>query len=137
MANFKSHRNCDVALLGFAAGLLVLGAWPSSADAQQTVAGFGLERFYPSAPGAGWFVMDDLNIGGGLGGAIQLTSGYARNPLVLPAADGTPRFALVSTEAFVDVGAAVTYERYRVYVNFPVPYFVAGNTGMIGSYQLT
>ena len=52
----------------------------ASASAQQPT-GFALERLYPSAPGGGWFVMDDLNIGGGLGGAVSLTSGYAHNPL--------------------------------------------------------
>ena len=42
--------------------------------------------------------MDEMNIGGGLGGAISLTGGYARNPFA----------PVVSNEAFVDVAMAVT-----------------------------
>src|ERR1700679_2758805 len=106
MANFK---------LFLAAALMVL-----SAKAQQQTQGFAVERFYPSAPGGGWFVMDDLNISGGFGGAVSLTGGYARNPLVVPNPGATP-IALVSSQAFVDVGLAATYHRYRIYVNLPVP----------------
>ena len=82
------------------AGLFVMGVLPSPTYAQQPVQGFALERFYPSAPGGGWFVMEDLNISGGLGGAIELSSGYARNPLEVTSPDGTRRLALVSDEAF-------------------------------------
>jgi len=113
-----------------------LSAWPSLADAQQPTQGFAVERFYPSAPGGGWFVMDDINISSGLGGAISLTTGYARNPLQV-ASDGTQRLALVSGEAFADLSAAVTYDRYRVYLNIPVPLSVTGNSGTLGPYQLT
>ena len=81
--------------------------------------------------------MDDLNISGGVGGAIELTSGYAGNPLKLTSPGGVERLALVSGEAFVDVGVAATYDRYRVYANFPVPFVVNGNSGTLGSYQLT
>jgi hypothetical protein len=93
-----------------AAALLVL-----SANAQQQTQGFAVERFYPSAPGGGWFVMDDLNISGGFGGAISLTGGYAQNPI-----------ALLSSQSFIDVGLAATYRRYRVYLNLPVPVAVTG-----------
>jgi len=127
MANFKSLR----ALLGFAAGFFILGAWSSPADAQQITQGFAVERFYPSAPGGGWFVMDDVNISGGLGGAMSLTTGYARDPLVVTGPDRTQRLIVVSNEAFVDVGLAVTYDRYRVYLNFPVPLLVTGTSGMV------
>lgn len=137
MASFESHRNRGSAFLAFAVGLAVLSAWPSLADAQQQTQGFAVERFYPSAPGGGWFVMDDVNISGGLGGAISLTSGYSRNPLVVTGPEGTERLILVSNEAFVDVGVAVTYDRYRVYLNFPVPLLVTGNSGTVGPYQLT
>jgi hypothetical protein len=119
-----------------AAVALCLAALPSSATAQQLATGFALERYYPSPPGSGWFVMDDLNISGGLGGAIDVTSGYARDPLVVPSSGGVPGFALVSNEAFVNIGAAVTYDRYRVYLDFPIPYLVSGNSGISGPYQL-
>lgn len=119
-----------------AAFAVCLTAWPQGANAQPQPTGFSLERFYPSAPGAGWFVMDDLNIAGGVGGAIDITSGYARNPLVVPNSISTQGFTLVSNEAFVNIGAAATYDRYRVYVNFPIPYLVTGSSGMFGPYQL-
>jgi hypothetical protein len=137
MANFKSPRNRRFALLSFAAGLLVLGALPSPADAQQITQGFAVERFYPSAPGAGWFVLDDVNLSGGLGGAISLTTGYSRNPFVVTSQDGTQRLAVVSNEAFVDIGLAVTYDRYRVYLNIPMPLSVTGNSGNLEPYQVT
>jgi hypothetical protein len=42
----------------------------------------------------------------------------------------------VSNEAFVAVGLAVAYDRYRVYLNFPVPLLVTGNSGTFGPYQV-
>ena len=137
MASSESHRNYGSAFLALAAEVLVLSAWPSLAEAQQQTQGFAVERFYPAAPGGGWFVMDDVKIGGGLGGAVSLTTGYARNPLEVTSPDGRQRLALVSGEAFLDVGVAVTYDRYRVYLNIPVPLSVTGNSGILGPYQLT
>jgi hypothetical protein len=104
------------------------------ADAQQQAQGFAVERFYASAPGGGWFVMDDVNISGGLGGAISLTTGYSRNPFVV--SDGAKRLILVANEAFVDVGVAVTYDRFRIYLDVPVPLVVAGNSGMVGPFPV-
>src|ERR1700730_17839110 len=121
MANSESRRDRRGIFLAFAAGLVILTASPSPANAQQQTQGFAVERFYPSAPGGGWFVMDDVRMSGGLGGAISLTTGYSRNPLEVTSPDGTRRLTLISNEAFVDVGVAVSYDRYRVYFNFPVP----------------
>jgi len=135
MANFEWHRNRSAAFAAFAAGVLVLSAWPTLADAQQQAQGFAVERFYASAPGGGWFVMDDVNISGGLGGAISLTTGYSRNPFVV--SDGAQRLILVANEAFVDVGVAVTYDRFRVYLDVPVPLVAAGNSGTVGPFQVT
>jgi hypothetical protein len=137
MANSESRRDRRGIFLAFAAGLVILTASPSPANAQQQTQGFAVERFYPSAPGGGWFVMDDVNISGGIGGAISLTTGYSRNPLEVTSPDGTRRLTLVSGEAFLDVGAAVTYNRYRLYVNIPVPLSVIGNSGTVGQFQLT
>jgi len=128
MANSK-RRGISSAGLAF----LIFGACLS--DAQQVTQGYAVERFYPSAPGAGWFVMDDVNLSGALGGAISLTTGYSRNPLVVT--DGTERLVLVSNEAFADVGLAVTYGRYRFYLDLPVPLVVTGNSGTVGPYQVT
>lgn len=134
--NSKSHRRRKRVIPVFAAALTFLGLTPSATNAQQSVNGFAVERFYPSAPGGGWFVMDDLNISGGVGGAVEITSGYAGNPLKVTSPDGTQRLVPVSDEGFVDVGVAATYDRYRVYLNFPIPFLVSGNSGTVGGYQL-
>ncbi len=134
MASFESSRSCVYALL---AGLVFSIFWPLLADAQQQEAGFAVERFYLSAPGAGWFVMDDLDISGRLGGAVALTSGYARNPLVITDPDSKQTLAVVSEEAFLDIGAAVTYNRFRAYVDFPMPLELSGTSGTLGPYQFT
>jgi hypothetical protein len=108
--------------------------FPTIATAQQTQ-GFAVDRFYPSAPGGGWFVMDDLRISGRLGGAAELTSNYSRNPLVVRTSSG--QLALVSSEAFLDIGLAVTRDRYRAYVNAPIPLSVVGQSGILGGNTLT
>jgi hypothetical protein len=134
MASFEPHRRCVRALL---AGFVLLSFWPSLADAQQQAEGFALERLYQSAPGAGWFVMDDLDISGRLGGAVSITSGYTRNPLVITGPDGKQKLAVVSEEAFVDFGAAITHDRFRGYIDFPVPLLVSGTSGTLGQYRFT
>ena len=137
MANSKWHRKQGSIFPALMTGIALLLAWPSLTSAQQMVNGFAVERFYPSAPGGGWFVMDDLSMSGGLGGAISLTGGYAQNPLIVTGPDGKQQLALVSRESFVDLGLAVTYDRYRVYLNLPFPLELAGTSGILGSYQLT
>jgi hypothetical protein len=134
MASFESHRSCACSLL---VGFVLLAFRPPLADAQQQAAGFAVERLYQSAPGAGWFVMDDLDISGRLGGALSLTSGYARNPLVITGPDGKQKLAIVSEEAFVDFGAAITHDRFRGYIDFPVPLLLSGTSGTLGAYQFT
>lgn len=134
MASFESYLGRIYALL---AGLALFSFWPLLANAQQQPAGFAVERFYQSAPGGGWFVMDDLDISGRLGGAISLTSGYARNPLVITGPDGKQKLAVVSQEAFVDLGGAVTHDRFRGYIDFPLPLLVSGTSGTLGPYQFT
>jgi hypothetical protein len=135
MVSFESESSCCSALFRCVIALALMSAL-GPLSAQQTVPGFAVERFYPSAPGVGWFVMDDLNIGGKLSGAIEVSSGYARNPLTVATPNGTQQLALVTNQAFVDIGGAVTYDRYRIYLNFPIPCLVEGNGGAIGSYQL-
>jgi hypothetical protein len=97
--------------------VLVVCAWPSQAKAQQQSEGFAIERFYPAPPGSGWFVLDDLKMTGRLGGAISFTTGYSND------------LSVISDQAFMDVGVAGTYDRYRVYLNFPMPLVVAGSNG--------
>lgn len=89
---------------------LVLGASTARAD------GFALERLYPSAPGGGWIVMDDLGMHGGYGGAMSLTGGYARDPLA----------PTVTDAAFMNIGLALSYDRLRLYLDLPSPLAVKG-----------
>src|SRR5580700_8950117 len=101
MASSEPRRSYAYTLL---AGLALLTLSSPLAYAQQQPAGFAVERLYQSAPGGGWFVMDDLDISGRLGGAVELTSGYARNPLVITGPDGKQKLVVVLQEAFVDFG---------------------------------
>src|ERR1700733_397504 len=107
-------RSSSPAALGLA--LAVATLWTSGAEAQQQPQGFALEHFYPSAPGGGWMVMDDLDMRGGLGGAVAVSSGYAHDPLRVT--DGVQHLNVVADQAFVDVALAVTYDRFRLYFNF-------------------
>jgi hypothetical protein len=134
MASFRFDCRFARALAGFVlAGLIFV--WLPGAAAQQQASGFAVERLYLSAPGAGWFVMDDLDFSGRLGGAVALTSGYARNPLIVTGPGG--KLAVVTQQAFVDVGGAVTHERYRGYINLPTPLLETGTSGTLGAYQFT
>jgi len=79
--------------------------------------GFALERLYPSAPGGGWIVMDDLGMHGGYGGAMSVTGGYARDPLA----------PTVTDEAFMSIGLALSYDRFRLYLDLTSPLAVKGS----------
>ncbi len=70
---------------------------------------------------------------GGLGGALALTTGYARNPLRLD--DGVQQLAVVSNQAFANFGLAATYDRWRVYLDLRMPLVINGQSGMIGGAQ--
>jgi hypothetical protein len=61
--------------------VLLTASWSSFAPAQQQAQGFDLERLYTSAPGAGWLVMDTLDMHGDLGGAASAITSYAHDPL--------------------------------------------------------
>ncbi|MGO8971740.1 MAG: hypothetical protein ACLQDQ_19455 [Myxococcaceae bacterium] len=117
-------------------GLVLLAA---SARAQQPAPqpaqGFAVERFYLSAPGGGWFIMDSLEMHGGLGGAVNLTVGYERNALRLT--EGAQTLDVVQTRAFLDVGGAVTYGCWRFYLNLDFPLATYGNSGTLGDYSYT
>jgi hypothetical protein len=112
-------------------------AWAPGAFAQQRAEGFAVERFYSAAPGAGWFVMDDLSLRGGLGGAVSLTFGYAHRPLRVESADGRQRLSVVSDQAFAEIALAATYDRFRLYLVLPGPLDVSGYSGDVGGYQFT
>ena len=121
---------------GLVAFLLFAG-FAGTAGAQQTAQGFAIDRFYPAGPGSGWIVMDDLNTKDGLGGTVSLTTDYAAHPLVVTSANGTQRLLLVSNEAFLSIGVAMTYDRWRGYFYFPMPLAVNGNSGSVGAYQFS
>jgi hypothetical protein len=130
-------RSSDVRrAVGFTVALLAASAPSSRVEAQpQQAQGFAVERFYPSAPGGGWFVMDDLDMHGGLGGVMALTTSYSNNPLRVP--DGSRHLNVVSDRAFTDFGFAVTYERWRLYLNFDAPLVTTGQGGVVGDYEFT
>lgn len=121
--------------VGLVVALLATGAGASRARAQQQAQGFAVERFYPSAPGAGWLVMDALDMQGGLRGAMALTLGYARNPLRV--ADGSRNLSVVSDEAVADFGFAVTYRRFRLSLGMDMPFVLTGTGGSVGGYTFT
>jgi hypothetical protein len=107
---------------------------PSTAHAQQAQ-GFNFERFYPSGAGAGWFVMDDLDIHGKVGGAMGLSLAYEHDPLVL--SDGTNRVAVVTDRAYANFGAGFTYDRFRLHLDFDLPAVIDGQSGTLRGYQFT
>jgi hypothetical protein len=122
----------------FAAILLAGVTWSAAAGAQQQQAqGFGVERLYTSAPGAGWFVMDSLDMHGNLGGVMALTMGYAHDPWRVRSSDGSQRLAVVSDDAFADFGFAVTYQRFRLYLNIDMPLAIEGQSGTVGGLSYT
>lgn len=107
----------------------------SRAFAQQPVDGFAVERLYPAAAGGGWFVMDDLSMQGGLGAAASMTSSWSHRPLHVKSTDGAQDLDVVSNRAFVDVGVAVTYDRFRFYLDLPNPTYASGTSGVVGGYR--
>ena len=106
-----------------------------TATAQSEAPGFALERLYLSAPGGGWFVMDDLSMHGGLGGALAVTTGYARKPLRV--GSGSERVPVVSDQLFTDFGFAATFDRFRLYLNFDAPLATKGRSGTVSGYDFT
>jgi OOP family OmpA-OmpF porin len=125
------------AVRAFAAALAAGVLSSASAEAQQQAQGFGVERLYQSAPGGGWFVMDDLSMRGGLGGVMALSTGYAHDPLRISSTDGAQHLNVVSDQTFADLGFAATYDRWRLYLNFSMPLLVQGESGTVGAYQFT
>ncbi|HTA92712.1 MAG TPA: hypothetical protein VK745_24205 [Polyangiaceae bacterium] len=124
------------ALSGLLCASVVIGLGSISrvATAQSAAQGFAVERLYLSAPGAGWFVMDDLGMHGGLGGAIALTTSYARKPFRVGSGTDVP---VVSDELFTDFGFAATYNRFRLYVNIDAPLSTNGQSSSSDGYQFS
>lgn len=101
------------------------------ARAQTPVQGFNAERLYPSAPGAGWFAMDSLDMHGELGGALAFSTRYARDPVRVGG------LAVVTDSAYGQVAGAITWRSWRFSVGFDVPIAVKGRTAAAGGYAYT
>jgi len=110
---------------GWALGALLLAF---GARAQTPVQGFAAERFYPSPAGAGWLVMDSLDMHGRLGGALSFSAWYARDPLRV---GGT---AVVTDSAHGLIAGAVSWESWRFSFGFDFPLAVKGRSATIGGY---
>jgi hypothetical protein len=126
----SSKQRVGLALAALAAAAFSLLA--SNATAQQQAQGFDLERLYTSAAGGGWFVMDTLDMHGALGGAVNGIVSYARDPLRIRG--GATPLAVVSDEAFFELGFAATYDRFRLYIAFDTPLTLRGNSGTVDGY---
>lgn len=118
----------------FAAAALLLLASPR-AQAQRAAQGFAVDRFYPSASGGGWLVMDTLDMHGGLGGALSLTADDAHDPLRL--SDGAAHLAVVSDEAIADIGGSISTGRFRFSLDIPTPLAVVGQSGVVQGHAFT
>jgi hypothetical protein len=123
--DLKKGRLTALLLLGVAACV------PQISRAQNAEPGFSLDRFYPSAAGGGWLVMDSLEMQGGLGGAAELTTNYANQPLRVQGV------SIISQEAIEEASFAVTYQRYRLSINLPSPFLIKGSTETAGGFNFT
>jgi hypothetical protein len=113
--------------------LVLLACGAASAARAQPAPGFALERFMPSAPGAGWLALDALDWSPGFGGAARFSVDYAHRPLTVASADGAPPLAVVAHQAFLAVGLAGTFDRFRVSLELSAPLAVSGTSGTVGS----
>ena len=107
-------------------------AGPASAA---TDPGFLVQRFDAAPAGAGWLTQDNLNLSGGLGGAVSLTTGYAHNPLILHS--GSQSLSLVTDQAHANIGFAITYDRYRLSFDLASPLYVRGQSGTLAGVDYT
>jgi len=130
-------RSSEVGAVVRLACAVAVCALCAPARAQQPAQGFALERYYASAPGAGYFVMDTLSQRGTFAGSMGLTFGYSRDPLQLRAAGSKVPLSVVSERTFVDLGFAGSYDRVRLYFNFQLPLTAQGQSGQIGGYAFT
>ncbi len=118
-----------------AIGALVVLACAHAARAQPAAQGFAVERLVPAPAGAAWLVMDDLDLHGGIGGALSLTLGYARDPLRV--SDAVTQLAVVSGHMLTDIGGALTYDRWRFSIDFQTELDTSGASGSVGGYAFT
>ena len=132
MRSTSRWRRC----CALAGALTIALASAPAARAQQQAQGFAIERLVQSAPGAGWIAMDDLELKGGLGGAVGLTLGYAHGPLVIDS-PGAPSLAVVRHQTSAELAFAVTWDRFRLRASFSSPIYVAGQGGTAAGFHFT
>jgi len=105
--------------------------------AQVAAEGYAVERLNPGAPGNSWLIMDDLKLEGPLGGAVSILTGYARRPLRVSALGNGQSLSVISDQAFVDVGLAILYDRFRFTLDIPDPLYLRGESGTVGNAAFT
>ena len=118
-------------------GCLAVAGWVSEGHAQVAAEGYAVERLNPASPGSPWLVMDDLKLEGPLGGGVSLITSYARRPLRVSNPDGSQTLSILSNQAFVDVGLAILYDRFRFVLDVPDPLYISGHSGTVGNVQYT
>lgn len=127
-------RNSSCTQTVFWAMTMALMAAPTARAEAEPTRGFLVERFQAAPAGAGWLTQDDLALSGGLGGAAALTAGYAHDPLVVP---GSAPLAVVSDQAHVNIGMALTYDRYRLSLDLASPVAMRGDSGTLAGLRYT
>jgi hypothetical protein len=110
-------------------------AFTLPAFAQPTAQGFAVERFTPSPAGAGWLVLDSLDLHGHFGGAMALSTGYASNELTVKT--GGRSLEVVSDRAVADFAFAATYDRFRLSLALEAPVLASGQSGTLGGTAFT
>lgn len=96
----------------------------ATAHAQDTT-GFAVDRFTPSAPGAGWLVLDDLSIPRRLQGALAIGGGYARNSFSVGDAH------VVAYDARANVAGALGFAGLRLSFLLTSPIVVDGRSAYV------
>jgi hypothetical protein len=79
--------------------------------------------------------MDALDMHGGLGGVMALTTGFSLDPLRV--ADAGGHLNVVSDRGYADFGFAVTYDRYRLYLNMDAPFVSEGGSGIASGHAFS
>jgi OOP family OmpA-OmpF porin len=118
----RAHRLLAI----LAGGALLFVDRPAAA---QSRTGFAVSRFEPSERGAGWFVVDALDLRGNARPALGVTLDYAFKPLAVYDSDGNERLALVRHQLFVHAGGSlVIAERLRLALNLPIAAYQDGDS---------
>ncbi len=117
---------------------LSLSALPQIASAQAVTPGFGVDRFNPSERGSEWFVLDSLDLRGGVRPALGVVGEYAHKPLVFYGADGNERVAIVSSQFYLHAGGSLVLgDRLRVAFNLPMALANNGNNAVVNGQRLS